>query len=105
MNKVIRDGKVAVLYSPGYGAGWSTWIAYEYGDEVLFDPGLVSLIESKSEYEKLEAYATLKWPNAYLGGLEQLTIMYIPQGTKFRVVEYDGNEIVEIQTNVPWKIA
>ena len=23
MEKVIRDGKVAVLYSPGYGAGWS----------------------------------------------------------------------------------
>ena len=25
MNKVIRDGKVAVLYSPGYGAGWYSW--------------------------------------------------------------------------------
>ena len=25
MQKVIRDGKVAVLYSPGYGAGWYTW--------------------------------------------------------------------------------
>ena len=25
MDKVIRDGKVAVLYSPGFGAGWSTW--------------------------------------------------------------------------------
>ena len=24
MEKVIRDGKVAVLYSPGYGAGWTT---------------------------------------------------------------------------------
>ena len=25
MTKCIRDGKVAILYSPGYGAGWSTW--------------------------------------------------------------------------------
>ena len=25
MNKLIRDGKVAVLISPEYGAGWSTW--------------------------------------------------------------------------------
>jgi len=24
VEKLIRDGKVAVLYSPGYGAGWST---------------------------------------------------------------------------------
>lgn len=25
MKKLIRDGKVAVLVSPGFGAGWSTW--------------------------------------------------------------------------------
>ena len=25
IEKVVRDGKVAVLVSPGYGAGWSTW--------------------------------------------------------------------------------
>lgn len=25
MDKVIKDGKVAVLYSPGFGAGWFTW--------------------------------------------------------------------------------
>ena len=25
MNKIEKDGNVAVLYSPGYGAGWSTW--------------------------------------------------------------------------------
>ena len=24
-DKVIRDGKVAVIISPGFGAGWSTW--------------------------------------------------------------------------------
>ena len=23
--KYIKDGKVAVAYSPGFGAGWSTW--------------------------------------------------------------------------------
>jgi hypothetical protein len=25
VEKYIKDGKVAVLYSAGYGAGWSTW--------------------------------------------------------------------------------
>jgi hypothetical protein len=25
MNKLIRDGMVAVLYSPDYGSGWYTW--------------------------------------------------------------------------------
>ena len=27
--KYIRDGQVAVIYSPGYGAGWSTWNEHE----------------------------------------------------------------------------
>ena len=25
MDKVVRDGLVAVLVSPGHGAGWYTW--------------------------------------------------------------------------------
>ena len=25
MEKVIRNGQVAVLYSPGFGAGWYSW--------------------------------------------------------------------------------
>ena len=33
MNKVRKGGKVAVLYSPGFGAGWSTWASDEYNCE------------------------------------------------------------------------
>lgn len=104
MQKLIRDGCVAVLYSPGYGAGWSTW-NNEYSDELMFDPGLVDLIESGAEIEKVEAYATLKWPDIYLGGLDGLTIEWVPQGTAFRVQEYDGAESIEIRDNIAWTIA
>ena len=41
MNKVIRDGKVAVVVSPGFGAGWSTWAfrgEEDYRDFMMFDP-------------------------------------------------------------------
>lgn len=52
MEKVIRDGKVAVLYSPGYGAGWSTWC---YNDDLvktlLFHPLIVEKVESGLERE------------------------------------------------------
>ena len=41
MEKVIRDGKVAVLYSPGYGAGWFSWHGIE---ELLYDPVVVGMI-------------------------------------------------------------
>ena len=33
MKKVIRDGLVVVLYSPGYGAGWITEGKYNYKEE------------------------------------------------------------------------
>lgn len=104
MQKLIRNGCVAVLYSPGHGAGWSTW-NNEYSDELMFDPGLVDLIESGAEIEKVEAYATLKWPDIYLGGLDGLTIEWVPQGTAFRVQEYDGAESIEICDNIAWTIA
>ena len=35
MNKLIRDGMVAVLYSPDYGSGWYTW--NQDDPEILFD--------------------------------------------------------------------
>ncbi|MBD2201667.1 hypothetical protein H6G33_09940 [Calothrix sp. FACHB-1219] len=51
MKKVIRDGKVAVLYSPEYGAGWYSWHKKE---ELLFLPELVEILESSIiGYKKL----------------------------------------------------
>ena len=50
VNKVIRGGKVAVLYSPGYGAGWSTW-GSEHKEILLFHPRLVEAVE-KGEHSK-----------------------------------------------------
>lgn len=106
MNKMIRDGKVAVLYSPGYGAGWSTWAHDQVSrKEMLFDVSLVDLVESGAEYEKLEAYATLKWPDVYLGGLDGLRIVWLPVGSAFRIHEYDGAESVEIKEEIDWDIA
>jgi hypothetical protein len=45
MNKLIRDGLVAVLYSPGFGAGWYSWNSEH--PEILFDPALVELVEQE----------------------------------------------------------
>lgn len=106
MNKVVRDGLVAVLYSPGYGAGWYTWnIGLDFdGLELIFDPGLVSLVE-QGDQEKILAYATLKWPDAYLGGLEDLRIQWLPEGTEFRIEENDGSEVVLIIDQIDWIVA
>ena len=102
MNKFIVDGKVAVIYSPEFGAGWYTW--NEEVPELLFDPAMVQLIES-GQYDELATYVTLKYPKVYTGGLTSLQVKWIPEGTSFRVVEYDGNESVEVKEELDWIVA
>jgi len=103
MNKVIRDGKVAVLVSPGYGAGWSTW-AYRVDEDnpgfMLHDPTLVTMVERGDSVEAIEAYVTAKHPDTYCGGAHDLTIEWLPVGTAFRIHEYDGYESVEIRDDI-----
>jgi hypothetical protein len=99
MNKLVKDGKVAVLYSPGFGAGWYTW-NYEYPD-MLFDSGLVDLV-LKGNKEQILAYVTVKWPNAYLGGIDDLSVKWVDQGQQIKINEYDGSESIEYRDSDDW---
>lgn len=91
--KYIKDGKVAVLYSPGFGAGWYTWNTQHRG--LLFDRDLVEPLLAGKRHE-VQAVAERKYPDAYLGGLEDLEVMWLDQGSQFEVEEYDGNETVHV---------
>jgi hypothetical protein len=64
MEKVVREGKVAVLYSPGFGAGWTTWGAPK---ELLFDPEVVALVEADQRY-KIEGVLEARGFDFYMGG-------------------------------------
>lgn len=103
--KCVRDGKVAVLYSPGFGAGWSTWAEVEDKEGCLFDYRIVEAVESGMEEGALEKLVRELYPELYLGGLRDLTIKWLPVGTAFRIDEYDGSESVEICGDVDWIIA
>jgi hypothetical protein len=103
MDKLIRDGKVAVLISTGWGAGWSTWNTES--PEMLFDPTLVQMVEDDADMSELVAYAEKQWPNAYHGGLDELVVLWIEQGTEFRVTEYDGAESIQIKQDINWIVA
>jgi hypothetical protein len=102
MNKFIKDGMVAVLVSPGFGAGWYTW-NYER-PEILFDPGIVDLVD-QDMWSELETYVTLKYPDIYKGGMQDLRIEWVPEGTLFKIHEYDGSESIEYKENDHWMIA
>jgi len=99
MNKLVRDGMVAVLYSPDYGSGWYTWNSNI--PELLFDPAIVQLIE-EDKFDELQTYLTLKYPNIHDGGMWELKIAWIPEGTMFRVNEYDGDESIELKDDADW---
>lgn len=101
MEKVIRDGMVAVLYSPGFGAGWYSWHGIV---ELLFDPKVVEMIEAKSDYKDIAHYVAEKYADEdpYLGGVDDLTIEWLPDGTEFRVHEYDGSESIEVKEELDW---
>lgn len=104
-NKVIRDGKVAVLYSPGFGAGWSTWNTLL--PELLFDPIIVDFVLNKPEnwLQGIDAYCELVYPGSYTGGSSDLEVMWIPAGSQFLVEEYDGSESVVLMDEMKWIVA
>lgn len=115
MNKVIRDGKVAVLYSPGFGAGWYTWNSLkgdseDQGINLVFDPILVELVEKRNKdnfadfTNRIEKRAGEILPEGCFGGADDLTIVWLPVGTKFRIEEYDGSESITTIDNL-WLVA
>lgn len=107
MDKVVRNGLVAVLYSPGHGSGWYTWNT-EY-PQILYDPKVVDWVETdklSSQVDALTAYLRATYPNLYIGSnLIDLEIEWIPVGTNFRIKEYDGYESIEVRDSVAWHTA
>lgn len=101
MEKVIRDGLVAVLYSPDYGAGWSTW-NNEYAMNLCMDARIVGPFLEHWDKEEIEEarlaamYATEKlFPKCSISGANNLCVEWIPQGCFFKIECFDGCESVE----------
>jgi hypothetical protein len=91
-------GQVGVLVSPGFGAGWSTW---ENGVDV-FDYEMIEAVLTKQRKGESEKIARSKYPNAYLGGVADLTVKFVNSGTKFHIREYDGYETLETIDDIDW---
>lgn len=95
MEKVERDGKVAVLVSPGVGAGWSTWADEEPRDAVCMDARVVNAFLEGGP-QAAAAMAESLWPDFYTGGARDLKVEWLPKGTVFEIEEYDGSETLHV---------
>ena len=98
MEKVIKDGKVGVLVSPGFGAGFSTW---GYPTEAIFDPTLIELVENEKWQEAID-YCESTWEDSYSGGVHDLRVAWIDEGTRFIIEEYDGAESFRFEEDIDW---
>lgn len=101
MEKVIRNGKVAILVSHGWGAGFHSWGA---PIEAIFDPTLVDLIENRKIQDAI-TYVENTYPDVFTGGIEDLGIEWTPEGAAFIINEYDGNESIQLMDDTDWLIA
>lgn len=93
--KVIRDGKFAVLISPGYGAGWSTWAEHTFEQDYLYHPRWVRWVEDGKK-EDPEDVAREIWgedhPYTCLAGATNLIVEWVPEGADIAVRVHDGYE-------------
>lgn len=87
------QGSVAVLISPGFGAGWSTWGDSEQREGMLFDSRLVDFVLSHGA-QGLGDYAESLGYTGYMGGADSVRVEWLEPGTRFVVEEYDGSESI-----------
>lgn len=100
MNKIEKDGDIAVLYSPGFGAGWSTWNTEtrEIQERLLMDAEIVQDVLDGAKPEDIEAIVERIFGKdvIYTGGVHQLHVEWIPKGCQFEINEYDGSESIHV---------
>jgi hypothetical protein len=104
--KVVRDGKVAVLYSPGFGAGWSTWAGGggRVGELVMFSPEIVALVEAGKRHEITDELceSLFQCDHLYTGGATDLCIAWIDEGSLFVINECVGSESISLCDDSYW---
>lgn len=97
MKKLVRDGKVGVLYSSEHGAGWSTGaerLDKKEREWILMDSELVSLV---LEGKKESAVEIVKqsFPDLFWSGRD-LKVGWVDQGLQFEIDAIDGQESIII---------
>lgn len=108
-----KDGKIAILISPGFGAGWSTWdgdpsIAYDkrvvefwlsHKDDWQFmhDVSSIPFRDNPAIEEIKQFFHSIGYDHCpYMGGFDDIVIKWVEPDTLWRINEYDGSEDLEI---------
>lgn len=101
--------EVAVVYSPDYGGGWSTWRDVDPTDArvaVLTMTGAEATLGfmQYGEPETILFKDRKFYPYLPSETHDELDIVWLPAGTLYKVEEYDGAESVIRAQNMDWRI-
>ena len=113
--RYIKDGKVAVVYSPFYGAGWSTWNR-EHSEILMMHPLIAEAVHewqshllSEHAYKNKLHFALdilgLGQEDLFIEDITTLAIFWLNPGDKFMIEEYDGKESVILFDQIHWTTA
>jgi len=94
VERYVRDGKIGVIISPSYGAGWSSWAEAEHHEFLLMDKTLVQMALDKAPVADVEKYIRDKADGTYTGGWKEITVEWLDPDTAFEIQEYDGFESI-----------
>lgn len=107
--KISKDGKVAVIYSPGFGLGRSTEFDRIYASYFMFCPKIVNWIESGKDINNIPIIDDCPLGEEHIlenVDYEQLKISWISIGICFKIDKYDGHEsIIDLDSRYVYGIA
>lgn len=102
--RLERDGLIAVLYSPGFGAGWSTWADDEQREGLCLDAEIAQAVLD-GDRNKAVKIAKAKYGGFYDGGARDLKVAWLLKGVAFQIEEYDGSETIQLREGQSWLTA
>jgi hypothetical protein len=97
IEKLERNGHIAVLYTDNFSAGWSTdWYNDGVKEMLLFDREIIEpLLES--DFDAVRAVVARKYPTATASTIgDCLRVAWVLKGARFYVYESDGREEIRI---------
>ncbi len=113
---VSSDGRVAIIKTSTFGGGWSTscYDGFQIKKQMIFDSRLVLYLisdeykkyfrcrkpfpaESAEIFENLikQLFQDKLYIRPDIDTFSKLHIEFVPENSKFRIVEYDGSESIE----------
>jgi hypothetical protein len=88
-----------ILYSPGYGAGWSSWSSGDVAKFMLEYKPIIDDLEAgrdiSKSVEKMQAEIKEKFNKNYVCVLGANTLRVAEVRDKIRIIENDGYESIE----------